>query len=264
MTLPVRKSKEGERVHKAREIFWSLALVGVILFATALIASIVLNKNIVEWADLKDIQVSEQFEAVEGLCNQLTYIVENNLDKKKESYLENILIDINRWRQNDEALNKEGMFNLCGLSSDVNLKIEPALFDSFAPKRIFLKNNAAWLHKYIIPEFFLCFGLPSLLCHLTGSVLLLLQYKLVHPWRHLGKKREANLLGKLGGSKRGLDVEMSPWKSGGAVSYERRFSIIAISFRILEGESQRFLLNMKSLVPKREKCNKTASKKPWR
>ena len=61
----------------------------------------------------------------------------------------------------------------------------------------------------------------------------------------------------------GLDLDMSPWKSGGAVSYDGRFCLILYSFRILE-KNQRLLQNMKSLVPKRGKCKKTASKKPWR
>ena len=116
----------------------------------------------------------------------------------------------------------------------------------------------------IIPKFVLCFGLPSLLCHLVGSVFMLLQYKLVHPWRQLGKKREANFWGKLGGSKRGLEVEMSPWKSGGTVSYDERFCLIAIFVRILQERIQRLLLNMRSLVPKRGKWNNTASKRPWK
>ena len=78
----------------------------------------------------------------------------------------------------------------------------------------------------IIPKFVLCFGLPSLLCHLVGSVFMLLQYKLVHPWRQLGKRREANLWGKLGGTKRGLDVEMSPWKSDSEVNCNPRFFLL--------------------------------------
>ena len=32
--------------------------------------------------------------------------------------------------------------------------------------------------KYTVPKFFLCFGLPSLLCHLVGSLLLLFHHKL--------------------------------------------------------------------------------------
>ena len=63
----------------------------------------------------------------------------------------------------------------------------------------------------------------------------------------------------------GLDLEMSPWKSGGAVSYDGRFCLIAFFVRILKERIQRLLLNMRSLVPKRGKCNKkTASKRPWR
>ena len=95
--------------------------------------------------------------------------------------------------------------------------------------RTFTEIYISWSsrYEYTVPKFFYCFGLPSLLCHLAGSALLLLQYKLVHPWRHLGKKREANVLGKLGGTKRGLDVEMSPWKSGDAVSKEEHHAILA-------------------------------------
>ena len=95
-------------------------------------------------------------------------------------------------------------------------------------KRLLFESSTGFGEvPYIIPKFFLCFGLPSLICHLAGSVFLLLQYKLVHPWRQLGKKREANVWGKLGGTKRGLDVEMSPWKSGDAVSKEYHHAILA-------------------------------------
>ena len=45
VTLPVRKTKGGTQVHKAREIFWSLFLVGLNLLATALITSALINKN---------------------------------------------------------------------------------------------------------------------------------------------------------------------------------------------------------------------------
>ena len=34
--------------------------------------------------------------------------------------------------------------------------------------------------KYTVPKFFLCFGLPSLLCHLAGSLLLLFHHKLTN------------------------------------------------------------------------------------
>ena len=39
LTLPVRKSKKEEQVHKAREIFWSLVLVGLNLIGTALVTT---------------------------------------------------------------------------------------------------------------------------------------------------------------------------------------------------------------------------------
>ena len=94
--------------------------------------------------------------------------------------------------------------------------------------RIFLESSeeSSKLHKvhtlesYYKPRFLFAFGLPSLLCHLVGSFLLLLQYKLVHPWRQLGREREANLWGKLGGAKQGVDEEMSHWRRSDAVSYE--------------------------------------------
>ena len=205
LTLPVRKSKKEEQVHKAREIFWSLVLVELNLIGTALVTTALVNFDVQQNQDSVN----------ESRVTQTRFLF----------HFENIV----------PFVNSDGYI--------VNYKRA----------------------VYTIPNFFLCFGLPSLFCHLAGSLLLLLQYKLVHPWRHLGKKREANFWGKLGGSKRGLDVEMSPWKSGGAVSYDERFCLIAIFVRILKERIQRLLLNMRSLVPKRGKCNKkTASKMPWR
>ena len=43
VTLPVRKTREGAQVHKGRETFWSLVLVGINLLATALITSALIN-----------------------------------------------------------------------------------------------------------------------------------------------------------------------------------------------------------------------------
>ena len=53
--------------------------------------------------------------------------------------------------------------------------------------------------------------LPAALSYLVGCGLLLLFYKTVHSWRHLGKERERHCFGKLGGTKRGLVVETSFW-----------------------------------------------------
>ena len=136
VTLPVRKSREGAQVHKGRETFWSLVLVGINLLATTLITSALISEKIFSWS----------------------------------------------WSTSVENIDEFG-------------------------------------DKYYKPRFFFVFGLPSLLCHLAGSSLLLLQYKLVHPWRRLGREREANLWGKLGGTKQGVDVEMSHWRSSGVVSY---------------------------------------------
>ena len=151
LTIPVRKTREGEQVHKAREIFWSLVLVGINLLLTALVTSALVS------IDLHDNPVIE----------------EESTDIWTRFFLDSTGED--QWIEEDYIY---------------TLRI-----------------------KFIIPKFFWCFGLPSLLCHLAGSLLLLLQYKLVHPSRHLGREREANLWGKLGGSKRGLDVEMAEWKT---------------------------------------------------
>ena len=167
VTLPVRKTGKEDQVHKAREILWSLVLVGINLLVTSLITSALISR-----------------------------------DLKRENQVSGgeIMDILTRFFFHTKRIGR-----------------------SFASiDGSFIKYKVTW---YIIPKFVLCFGLPSLLCHLTGSLLLLLQYKLVHPWRQLGKKREANFWGKLGGSKRGLDVEMSPWKSGGAVSYDERFRL---------------------------------------
>ena len=152
VTLPVRKTQEGTQVHKGRETFWSLVLVGTNLLATALITSALVNKNIFTLYDSK-----ANVEGPQGERDVLASIFLENID-----------------------------------GSGV---------------------------KYYKPRFFFAFGLPSLLCHLVGSFLLLLQYKLVHPWRRLGREREANLWGRLGGTKQGLDVEMPHWRSSDAVSF---------------------------------------------
>ena len=51
--------------------------------------------------------------------------------------------------------------------------------------------------------------LPATLSFAMGCGLLLLFYKTVHPWRHLGKERERHFFGKLGGSTTGIVVETS-------------------------------------------------------
>ena len=167
VTLPVRKTREGAQVHKARETFWSLVLVGINLLATSLITSALINENIFPWSDSK---VSED----ELETNWLTRLF---LDESVEMY-----VYTHRY--------------------------------TFAGKRYTFPSD-----KYTKPRFLFAFGLPSLLSHLAGSLLLLLQYKLVHPWRHLGREREVNFVGKLGGTKRGLDEEMSHWRSSDAVSF---------------------------------------------
>ena len=53
--------------------------------------------------------------------------------------------------------------------------------------------------------------LPAALSYSVGCGLLLLFYKTVHSWRHLGKERERTRFGKLGGTKRGLVVDTSFW-----------------------------------------------------
>ena len=51
-------------------------------------------------------------------------------------------------------------------------------------------------------DLFLIFNvLPATLSFAIGCGLLLLFYKTLHPWRHLGKERERHCFGKLGGSK---------------------------------------------------------------
>merc|ERR1712210_246873 len=56
---------------------------------------------------------------------------------------------------------------------------------------------------------------PSLFFHLAGCGFLLLFEKTVHPWRHLGKERESHCLGKLQGTKRGIEAEPTFWDQGG-------------------------------------------------
>ena len=79
-------------------------------------------------------------------------------------------------------------------------------------------DNSMFFESSTIPKFFLIFGLPSLLCHLVGSLQLLFQYKLVHQWRLLGRDREANYWGRLGGTKRGIHEERPQWCSSHMVS----------------------------------------------
>ena len=53
---------------------------------------------------------------------------------------------------------------------------------------------------------------PSLILHLVGWGSLLLFEKTVHPWRQLGKEREAHCWGKLQGSKKGIQAEPTIWE----------------------------------------------------
>ena len=59
---------------------------------------------------------------------------------------------------------------------------------------------------------FLIVMIPSFLFHLAGCGLLLLFEKTVHPWRHLGKERESHCWGKLQGTKRGIEAELTLWE----------------------------------------------------
>ena len=61
-------------------------------------------------------------------------------------------------------------------------------------------------------EFLLLFGLPSLLCQVAGAGLLLLYYRTSHPWRALGREREARCWGRLQGTRRGVQVETPYWE----------------------------------------------------
>ena len=180
VTLPVRKTGKGEQVHKAREIFWSLVLVGLNLLVTALVTSALVS------IDLHDNPVSE------------------------DKYGRWIFVGSNDPEMCDDL-------SQCK-STDTLTRFFLESSTGFGEGYPSADGSGNLLIKFIIPKFFLCFGLPSLLCHVAGSLLLLLQYKLVHPSRHLGRAREANLWGKLGGSKKGLDVEMSQWKRTEAVS----------------------------------------------
>ena len=169
VTLPVRKTKEGRQVHKAREIFWSLFLVGLNLLATALITSALINKN---W-----------------------YLPQHS---------------------------------------------------TYADNSMFFESSAGPGVKYSIPKFFFIFGLPSLLCHLVASLLLLLQYKLVHPWRLLGRDREANCWGRLGGTKRGIHEETPQWRSSHMVSTQIMYFPTLSFLRNRAQQDQR--------VPPRRQC----------
>ena len=229
VTLPVRKTQEGSQVHKGRETFWSLVLVGINLLATALITSALINKNIFTWYDsrvdeegleaswkmpkISDDGRFEGLKADKGLCDWLFQFV--------------------AWRRkrSTDTLTKADLFDLCGYPYTPTDSIpETDPFDlrtanrrkrsTDALTRIFLENMDASGVKYYKPRFLYAFGLPSLLCHVVGSILLLLQYKLVHPWRQLGREREGNRWGKLGGTKRGVDEEMSHWRSSDKVCYE--------------------------------------------
>ena len=61
-------------------------------------------------------------------------------------------------------------------------------------------------------EFLLLFGLPSLLCQVAGAGLLLLYYRTSHPWRALGREREARCWGRLQGTRQGVQVETPYWE----------------------------------------------------
>ena len=164
-------------------------------------------------------------------------------------------------------MTKARLLDLCGLELPP-LELDPRRKRSTdALASIFLENVGGSGIKYYKPRFFFAFGLPSLLCHLVGSLLLLLQYKLVHPWRQLGREREANLWGKLGGTKQGLDEEACHWRNSDAVmvSFDEfhrteqfpTLSLLLYSFRTKLGD------NMCARM-KRARCNRLTSKKHFR
>ena len=62
-------------------------------------------------------------------------------------------------------------------------------------------------------EFLLIVGLPALLFHIMGCLLLLLYYKTAHTWRELGKERERHCCGKLGDHGSQVLVERGPWET---------------------------------------------------
>ena len=239
VTLPVRKTQEGTQVHKGRETFWSLVLVATNLLATALITSALVNKNIFTLYDSKAnvegphadwvmTKMSEEgrfewLKADKGLCDWLFQIADP------------------RRKRSTDTLTKADLFRLCEYSyapTDSILDADPIDLRTLRRRKrstdvlasIFLENIDGSGVKYYKPRFFFAFGLPSLLCHLVGSFLLLLQYKLVHPWRQLGREREANLWGKLGGTKRGMNEEMSHWRSTDKVIYEKLYNIENLPF----------------------------------
>ena len=54
--------------------------------------------------------------------------------------------------------------------------------------------------------------LPSFFLYLAGCGLLFYFEKSVHPWRDLGKERESHCWGKLQGTKRGIEAELTLWE----------------------------------------------------
>ena len=258
-------------MHKGRETFWSLVLVGINLLATALITSALINwsEDTPGESNWKITQISEKWRQeredwkldLEDWAQEREEWEKEREDWKEEGRLKWLkadeglcdwlhqFVDIQRRKRSTYTLTKAELFDLlCGYDNsptDSSLDSDWLEEDPFdirtltlrrrrrstdALKRIFLENIDGSGVKYYKPRFLFAFGLPSLLCHLVGSILLLLQYKLVHPWRQLGREREANLWGKLGGTKRGMNEEMSHWRSTDKVIYEKLNNIENLPF----------------------------------
>ena len=69
---------------------------------------------------------------------------------------------------------------------------------------------AALTMTYGVREHDIC--LQSLFLYLVGCGLLFYFEKSVHPWRDLGKERESHCWGKLQGTKRGIEAELTLWE----------------------------------------------------
>ena len=107
-----------------------------------------------------------------------------------------------------------GSLLLTGLNLAITHTVTALLIDDTVPIRQDNLNQEVGLSLPLTGKrniFLLLQVLPAALSYLVGCGLLLLFYKTVHSWRHLGKQRERHCFGKLGGTKRGLVVETSFW-----------------------------------------------------
>ena len=177
-TVPVRRMEVRDQNHKAKEIFFSLLLAGLILLATS-VALLV-----------KIITVTSYFD--------LTLLV-----------LFMALIIVIAFACNG-VMGSRQVFRLCGLQCGLLLLLLIVLAGMLAIILMVHKDDGMLMFGLLE------IVIPSMFLHLAGCGLLRLFEKMVHPWRQLGEEREKmEFWGKLQGSRRGITTEPTVWEQVG-------------------------------------------------